>query len=77
LRKAEVQLVVTGHQHVFRFDPPAKSRTWAHIVGGGPDYNPKYPFSFPTVIEGVVRNQNMSISVYNVGNGKTAFKKEF
>ena len=77
LTKAGVQLVVTGHQHVFRYDAPDAGRSWAHMVGGGPDFTPGKSRSFPTVIEGRVRAGRLAVTVHDCGNRRIVFDKEF
>lgn len=72
--KAGVQLVVTGHQHCFRYDPPTRERAWAHMVGGGPDFVPGRLRGFPTVIEGRVADGRLSITVHDCGNNRIAMK---
>ena len=37
LEKAGCQLIITGHQHRYRYDAPTKERPWGQIVGGGPE----------------------------------------
>ena len=68
--KAGVQLVVTAHQHVFRYDPPSGGRTWGHMVGGGPDFIPGKSLSYPTVIEGRVDGGRLRITVHDAGNNR-------
>lgn len=76
--KAGVQLVVCGHQHVFRYDPPAKGRTWGHLRGGGPDFNPAKPGAgFPTVIEGREESGCLRIIVHDCGNRRIAMDTTF
>lgn len=76
--KAGVRLVVTGHQHVFRHDPPAPGRTWAQIVGGGPDFDVANPgCSFPTVIEGRVEGGALRVTVHDCGRDRIAFDEKF
>ncbi|MBR4171473.1 MAG: metallophosphoesterase [Kiritimatiellae bacterium] len=72
--KAGVQLVVTGHQHVFRYDAPTSGRPWAHIVGGGPDFVPRKSRSFPTVLEGRIKDGQLAITVHDCGNLRIVFK---
>ena len=71
--KAGVQLVVTGHQHCFRYDPPTRERPWAHMVGGGPDFVPGQSRGYPTVIEGRVRDGKLAITVHDCGNNRIVF----
>lgn len=40
--KHGVQLLVAAHQHRFSYAEPQGSRTWAQIVGGGPELNNAY-----------------------------------
>ena len=75
--KAGVQLVVTGHTHRFRYDPPAPGRTWAHIVGGGPDFTPRRSPSYPTVIEGRVEGGALRVTVHDCGNKRIVFDRRF
>ena len=60
-----VQLVVAGHMHRFRYDPPAADRKWAQVVGGGPHLD-RGPERFPTVIEGKVENGKLVVRVHNL-----------
>ena len=36
--KYGVQLLIAAHLHAFGYDAPNESRSWAQVVGGGPDY---------------------------------------
>ena len=36
--KYGVQLVICAHLHSFGYDEPDQNRSWAQVVGGGPDY---------------------------------------
>ena len=36
--KHGVQLLIAAHLHAFGYDAPDESRSWAQVVGGGPDY---------------------------------------
>ena len=73
--KAGVQLVVTGHQHCFRYDPPTRERPWAHMVGGGPHMEKSIPASYPPVIHGRVVDGRLRVTVHNVRNGEIVFDK--
>ena len=70
LEKARCQLIITAHQHRYRYDAPTADRTWAQIVGGGTNMNPKYEGRFPTVIEGEVRDGQLHITVHNLISGE-------
>lgn len=74
LEKAGAQLIITAHQHCYRYDEPTADRPWAQIVGGGPEmgeYNgKKRPEKFPTVIEGEVRERQLHITIHNLLSGK-------
>ncbi len=70
LEKAGCQIIITAHQHKFRYDEPTKDRKWAQIVGGGPHMpaatsNGKAEV-FPTVIEGKIENKKLKIIVHNI-----------
>lgn len=69
--RAGVQLVVTAHQHCFRYDAPAADRPWAQIVGGGCELSGKEN-RFPTVIEGRVVGGKLVVTVHDVRHGKVA-----
>ena len=78
LDKAGCQVVITAHQHCYRYDAPDKSHKWAHIVGGGPDLGfqgrgenrRERPELFPTVIEGEVKNGKLEINIHNIVTNK-------
>ena len=75
LEKAGVNLVITAHQHRFRYDPPAAGRPWAHMVGGGPHMEKSIPASYPTVIHGRVVDGRLRVTVHNVRDGEVVFDK--
>ncbi|MBE6396204.1 MAG: hypothetical protein E7046_04300 [Lentisphaerae bacterium] len=66
-----VQLVVAGHKHRFRYDPPSAGRGWAQVVGGGPHLD-QGPDRFPTVIEGKVENGKLVVRVHNLKDKRIA-----
>ena len=63
LDKAGCQLLITAHQHKYRFDAPAEGRGWAQIVGGGPEFKTK---NYPTVIDGLVLDGKLQVTVHNL-----------
>ena len=67
LQKAGCQLLVTAHQHKYRYDAPEDGRCWGQIVGGGPEMKEKV---FPTVIEGEVRDGALTVTVHNLLTGQ-------
>ena len=75
--KAGVQLVCTGHQHVFRYNPPEPGRSWAHMIGGGPDFIPGKSRSYPTVIEGRVVDGKLVVTVHDAGNRRIVFENKW
>ena len=88
LEAAGCQLVITAHQHRFRYDAPGldcdgNRRSWAQIVGGGPemgsddDDSRKDPGRFPTVIEGDVRRGRLQITVHNLLSGQVQDRYSF
>ncbi|MBP1540141.1 MAG: metallophosphoesterase [Prevotella sp.] len=85
LEKARCQLIITAHQHCYRYDAPTKTRPWAQIVGGGPemvtaDSGEKLkekPQLFPTVIEGEVVGKRLRMTIHNLRTGKVQETIEF
>lgn len=67
LEKARCQLVITAHQHAFRYDAPGEGHNWGHLVGGGPDMKEG---NYPTVIEGKVEGGKLQVIVHNIYTGK-------
>lgn len=75
LQKAGCQVLITAHQHRYRFDPASDTgQGWAQIVGGGCSLNDS---SFPTVIEGEVKAGALHITVHNAYNGTVCGKHTF
>ena len=83
LEKAGCQVVITAHEHRYRYDAPNADHKWAHIVGGGPDFGSRTvnwhtgekvrdEGRFPTVIEGKVDGGRLSIAVHDVFNKRIA-----
>lgn len=66
LEKAGCKVVISGHQHRFRYENPGKGHNWLQIVGGG--HNPKGD-DFPTIVEGAVKDGKLTITVYNAATG--------
>jgi hypothetical protein len=79
LSKAGCQLVVTAHQHRYRFDAPSGDRAWAQIVGGGPELGEvvvdwktgktvKDATRFPTVVDVKAEGGKLKVVVHDVFN---------
>ena len=77
LAEAGCQLIITAHQHQYRYDAPTPDRPWAQIVGGGPEMGftgsgenrRERPEKFPTVIEGEVKDGKLHIVIHNLLTG--------
>ena len=69
LKRHGVQLVICAHKHKYRFDPATPERPWAQIVGGGCELPKDKPERFPTVIEGVVEDGALKITIHNLKEG--------
>ena len=69
LVKNGVQLVICAHKHKYRFDPATADRPWAQIVGGGCELPKDVPERFPTVIEGMVEDGKLKITIHNLKTG--------
>ena len=74
IERAGVQLVLAGHKHRYRHDPPSPGRGWHQVVGGGAEIGetrvPPDPGRFPTVTEGGVVDGRLEVVTYNVYDGK-------
>lgn len=71
LEKAGCQLVITGHQHVFRFEPACFNHGWDEIIGGGPHMKgEKAETEFPTLIDVKSSGEQLKVKVFNMVNGK-------
>ena len=74
LEAAGCQLIITAHQHRYRYFAPDAGRPWAQIIGGGPslgytgsgENRREDPGLFPTVIEGLVQDGQLEINVHNL-----------
>lgn len=75
LQKAGCQVIISAHMHDYRYDAPEPGRTWAQLVGGGPDM--KSDKSFPTVIEGKVEDGRLKILVHNIKSGNVMAEHVF
>ena len=75
LQKAGCQLIITAHQHAYRFDAPDGTRKWAQMVGGGPNLD--HATSFPTVIEGLVEGKKLVVRAWNVKTGAVLDERTF
>lgn len=64
LDKAGCQLLIAAHQHDFRYDAAETGRSWAQIVGGGSSLEAEH--SFPTLIDGRVKDGKLQVTVYNM-----------
>ena len=69
LKRHGVQLCICAHKHKYRFDPATPERPWAQIVGGGCELPKDKPERFPTVIEGVVEDGALKITIHNLKTG--------
>ena len=67
LDKAGCQVLISAHQHRYRFGAPGPGRCWAQLVGGGNTLGEK---NFPTVMEGKVLDGKLRITVYNIFTGE-------
>jgi len=76
LDKADVQVVISGHQHSYRFSEPGEGRHWAQLVGGGPSGEGDSRGS-PTVIHGYADANKLVITVHNVANDTVRGTFEF
>ncbi len=60
-----VQLVVSAHNHRFSYNAAAEDRSWAQLVGGGPNLDRQV-----TVIHGNVAGDELEVIADNIANGE-------
>ncbi len=78
IEKSGCKLVITAHEHVYRFDAPAEGRSWAQIVGGGPDISDDpNAASFPTVMDVRTKGRKLVVDVHNAATGKVVASHTF
>jgi predicted phosphodiesterase len=76
LNQAGVQLVISAHQHSYRFSEPDAGRRWAQLVGGGHASDAESRGA-PTVIHGNADGNTLVITVHNVANNTVRETFEF
>jgi 3',5'-cyclic AMP phosphodiesterase CpdA len=76
LDKARVAVVVSAHQHSYRFSAPGEGRSWAQLVGGGHS-DQGNSAGAPTVIHGHANDNQLTITVHNVANDTVRGTFEF
>lgn len=69
LESAGCQLVITAHNHRYRFDKPCAEHRWAQVVGGGCTLD-EGTKDYPTVIEGKTEKGRFVLNVFNILTGK-------
>lgn len=71
LDRAGCQLVITGHQHKFRFEPSCFEHGWDEIIGGGPVMSgEKADTDFPTLVDVKSQGGKLRVQVINMVTGK-------
>ena len=76
LDQAGVQIIISAHQHSYRFSEPGEGRLWAQLVGGGHS-DDAGSRGAPTVIHGNAGENKLVITVHNVGNNTVRGAFEF
>lgn len=78
LEKAGCQLVISGHQHKFRYEPPCFEHNWAEIIGGGPDTKgAKADTDYPTLIDVKAAGGSLKVKVINALTNKKIAEYKF
>jgi predicted phosphodiesterase len=72
LERHGVGLVVAGHTHRYRFDPPSPDRSWAQLVCGGAGDN-----TFQTLAVGEVEDGELVVRVHDTDSGTVAAVHRF
>ena len=71
LEQAGCQLVITGHQHRYRYEAPCFAHSWAEIVAGGPHMTgEKSKDEFPTLVDVKVAGDCLKVQVFNMIDNK-------
>lgn len=63
LHEAGVQLLISAHTHRFRYDTPTENRTWAQLVGGGPQ------IERAVLIKGAIKDGKLNVIAEQIQNG--------
>lgn len=72
LEQHGVGLVVAGHTHRYRFDPPEQGRPWAQLVCGGAGND-----TFQTLAVGEVEDGELVVRVHDTDSGNIAAVHRF
>lgn len=72
LERHGVGLVVAGHTHRYRFDPPGQGRPWAQLVCGGAGND-----TFQTLAVGEVEDGELVVRVHDTDSGNIAAVHRF
>ena len=64
--EAGVQLLVAAHEHAYRYDEPSPERTWAQLVGGGPELDKNTTIIYGRVEGGILRVVAEKVSDHSV-----------
>lgn len=71
LEKAGCQLVITGHQHKYRYEAPCFDHSWAEIIAGGPHMTgEKSVDEYPTLVDVKVAGGSLKVQVFNMVDNK-------
>ena len=77
-----IQLVVCGHEHLHRWDDKVPGHGWSQVLGGGPEMGygaghvPDARYC-PTVIEGAVSGERLTVSVHDAWRGSVLSSRTF
>lgn len=78
LEKAGCQLVITGHQHKFRYEAPCFDHNWAEIIGGGTEMKgDKSETEYPTLIDVKSSGGKLKVHVTNMVTNKKIAEYKF
>lgn len=76
LEMAGAQIVITAHQHKYRYDAPNATHAWGQFVGGGPEMGvvrkTVNEAHFPTVIQGRVEDGRLVVTVHDLLHKRVA-----
>lgn len=78
LDEAGCQLVISGHQHTFRYEPSNGEHGWAQLIGGGPVLTgPKSDDQFPTLFDVSVKAGKLKVVAYDMRDDSVIDRFEY
>lgn len=78
LDAAGCQIVISGHQHRYRYEAPDGNHGWAQLIGGGPILTgPKSAEEYPTAIDVSAKGGKLRVVAYDMRDGSVIDRFEY